>query len=583
MGAIFFSDYWGEVGSGLYRPLTILSYALNMVLVGPGAWGFHAVNVTLHACNALLLFGFLPSLGLSRRTAWLAALLFAVHPLNTESVNMVVGRAELLVVFFVLLGLRTARIRHPLWTFLTGLSYFAGLLSKEHAVTFCAILVLVDLFEAGRKEGMRERLRERMSLYALLAVITGLWLLLRSGVLVMDQPLPPVDNPLVLAPLATRILTALKVQLLYFWKLLVPLRLQAIYTGASVSLVESVFSPWTVTVAVALAGSACLAAYGWAKGRAYGLGILLYAVSFSVTANILFPTAVLMAERFAYLPSAWFCLSLVSIVTGAATGENRRGWQGKGAVMVLASVGSLFLVQTVNRNWDYRSPSRLWESTVATDPRNVKAWMALAESYWEEGRGQEAERALVSATESDPSFPDSYALLGEYRLRLGKPAEAIEAARKGGGGPLANLVLARGHLLLGRPEEALMWLSRMRPVASLRHEYWLTKGEALGKTGDYEGAAAAYDQLKGSAAYREVVILHGLALLRLGRSQDAEGVLRYAAREIPTARAFNLLGVSLASQGKTKEARGFFLKAVELDPHSSEYRNNYERSAVPQR
>ncbi len=580
---IFLSDYWGEVESGLYRPLTILSYAVNRLLLGPGPAGFHAVNVALHACAALLLCGFLSSLGLPRTASWLTASLFALHPVNTESVNVVVGRAELLTACFVFLALWAATARPPLHGAWTGLCYLAGLLCKEHAVTFVALLPLVDLFEGGRRGGWKSVVRKRAPLYALLAVITAAWLLLRSIVLPSDQPLFAVDNPLVSVSLPVRILTALKVQLLYLGKLLVPLRLQAMYTGASVPLVESLFSPWGAAAVLALPAGAVLGLHGWRRARAYGLGIALYAASFAVTANILFVTAVFMAERFAYLPSAWFCLALVSLVSGEA-GPGKGGGRLKTAsALGLAAAGLSFLLLTVHRNGDYRSPVHLWESAVAADPRNVKAWMALGEAYWEEGRREEAERALVAATESDPSFPDSYALLGEYLLRLGRPAEAIEAARKGGDGPLANLVLARGHLLLGRPAEALAWLARVRPVPALRDEYWLARGEALERTGDDEGAAEAYRQLSGSSGYRRAAPRHGLVLLRLGRPEEAEGILRQAAAEAPAAATLNLLGIALAEQGRAAEAREYFSRAMKLDPASPEYRRNYERASGPQR
>src|SRR5204862_509452 len=104
---IFSSHYWyPELQSGdLYRPLTVATYALNYAAGGLNPWGYHAVNVLLHMACSCLVFLLFNRLLASTTAAGFAAVLFAVHPLHTEAVASVIGRAELLAAGSVLAAL----------------------------------------------------------------------------------------------------------------------------------------------------------------------------------------------------------------------------------------------------------------------------------------------------------------------------------------------------------------------------------------------------------------------------------------------------------------------------------------------
>ena len=105
---VFLDDFWGtpmakEQSHKSYRPATVLTFRLNYLLGGLEPWGYHAINVLLHACVCSLYFLVCAScLGCGNRAALTAALLFAVHPVHTEAVTGVVGRAELLSSVFFL-------------------------------------------------------------------------------------------------------------------------------------------------------------------------------------------------------------------------------------------------------------------------------------------------------------------------------------------------------------------------------------------------------------------------------------------------------------------------------------------------
>jgi hypothetical protein len=302
----FQADYWGYgVNSGLHRPLTILSYALNRELFGPGIVAFHAVNVLMHAGVVVLLFLTLSSLGIASLVAWLAAALFAVHPIHTEVLDIVTGRAELLAAGFGLLGWRLALDRPTvLRTAGAGLCYAAALLSKENAAVFPALLMAGDAFV---NRDYRTLWSRRGPLYVSLAFITAAWLAMRSWWLpfahVPINRIYTLDNPLVgLSPMM-RLLGIAKVQVIYLSKLIFPYRLQALYTADTIVLP----SGWFETQVAIILGVALLfgitMVHGWRKKQWYGFGLAFYLVAFAVTANILRLTTFLMAERFAYLRS----------------------------------------------------------------------------------------------------------------------------------------------------------------------------------------------------------------------------------------------------------------------------------------
>jgi len=181
LSAILTADYWGEgVNMNHHRPLTILSYAVNRALFGPGAFSFHLVNVLLHGGVTLVLYETLLALGVGSTVGWAAAALFAVHPIHTETVNIITGRSELLPALFMFLGLLLARRAGRLLLPAVGACHAAALLSKESAVIFPLLLLVSDAF--GERD-LGALLRRRWRLYAQSVALTAAWLAMRQWAL----------------------------------------------------------------------------------------------------------------------------------------------------------------------------------------------------------------------------------------------------------------------------------------------------------------------------------------------------------------------------------------------------------------
>lgn len=496
--AILVSDYWGAgVNSRLHRPLTILSYAGNRALFGPGAFSFHLVNVLLHLGVTLLLYATLLALGLGASVSWPAAALFAVHPIHTETVNIITGRAELLAALFMFLGLLLACRRgrlHHLWV---GISHVAALLSKETGAVFPLLLFLGDAF--GERD-WRGLLRRRWRLYGQSAAVTLAWLALRHWALpaarLAANTVRSLDNPLVALEFPWGPITALKVQILYLGKLLLPARLHAVYVDRTIGPVAGLSDPWWVVVLVVAGGLAALAGLGWRRRQAYALGLAWYAAASLVTANILVITEYLMAERFAYAPSAGFCLTAASLV-GVALGQiGDQKLRRRAAAAVFGTALLLLAGRTLVRNADFRDHIGLWEAETRNAPDSIRAWIFLSGAYQQQARWEDAERALQVAARLDPGLTETWLSFGELYRRQSRDREARDAFRRALDTGMATYEALEGYALsslrLGFPEDALAVLRWLADLYSGRGGYWHLLGMAREAAGDGAGAEEAY-------------------------------------------------------------------------------------------
>src|SRR5260370_6523825 len=238
---IFGHTYWWPYGeSGLFRPLTTLSYLFNYATLGNGenAAGYHWINLLLHAVNVLLVYALGVRLAGWRPAAWTTAL-WAVHPVLTESVTNIVGRADLLAGIGVLGGLllylkSTEHSGWRRWAYLGALAAITavGVFSKESAVMALPVIVL---YEAIWWKERRQALGLVLGSIAMLIPIQAM-LYQRAAVLWSSLPttFPFYDNPIVGAGFVTGRLTALHVMGKYVTLLAWPARLSCDYSWAQI-------------------------------------------------------------------------------------------------------------------------------------------------------------------------------------------------------------------------------------------------------------------------------------------------------------------------------------------------------------
>lgn len=579
---IFLTDYWGpSENSGLYRPLTILSFVMNRWLLGHAAWGYHLINILLHAGVSFLFFCFLRRMGVPQLAGWFAAALFAVHPIHGEPVNELVGRSELLVAAFLLGGLFLARGVSRWQTPAVCLCFAGALLSKEHGIVFLALLPMVDLFCEQSGSAV---LRRRMILYPLLLVIAGFWLYFRNAgierpFLEIQKVYDPFYVPLSSLEWPARVLAALKVQLLYLGKLLVPLSLQGMYPRTTVMPPAPLWSFWTILIVCALGLLLTGLWSGWRRRELWGLAIAGYIICFSPTSNLLILTEVTMADRLAYLPSLWFCLGVAVAVLKCPEMDGL-----KTRTMVIGSLLAIFLLLGWSRSLDFRSPEALWRHDLTINPQNELSSLMLGDELWRQGRVQEAEAEYRRLVTLAPEFNEGLRTYASLLLSQGQPEVAIGYARRAvatgvGRFTAAYMPLADAYIDTGRLDLAYQALEKGRGTHEYRAIYWEILGKFYEAKGDRLAAVQAYGRaLKAFGPWSDDTFRRlARVYLELGYHDKAEAVLRRDVKRHESAEGYNSLGIALALQGKTREARQAFARAVELQPENKSYQENLER------
>jgi len=392
--------YWWPNGeSGLYRPLTTLTYLLNYAILGNAdrPAGYHWINLLLHTGNVLLLFALARRLVKDFWQSFFIAAVWAVHPVLTESVANIVGRADLLAGMATLGGLliyltstEARGWRRLAW--LTGLTTVTavGVFSKESAVV---IVGIVALYEAT----WRNPRRLRGFLFGCLAMspaVIAMWWM-RSRVLAASAPtrFPFQDNPIVGADFWTGRLTAVKVLAKYLGLLVWPAHLSTDYSYAQIPLTDGRLTDWMAWIAVATVAIGVVFLYRWNKTAFFAAGFAF--LTLLPASNLLFPVGTIMAERLLYLPA----IGLSVCLTLALFSAGRRIHLKVFAPVALCLITAGFGARAWARNADWRDDDTLWSAAVRTSPVSFKTHAGLAHALYAEhdldGAIAEDERSLA--------------------------------------------------------------------------------------------------------------------------------------------------------------------------------------------
>ncbi|MBZ5603619.1 MAG: tetratricopeptide repeat protein [Acidobacteriia bacterium] len=568
--AIARGQYWfNNTTSGLYRPLTTLSYLFNYAVLGDAdrPAGYHVLNFALHAVNAALVYAL--GLAIFADPLWALALaaLWGLHPLLVESVTNIVGRADLLAALGVLAGLLCA-IRAAsatgsqrfAWLAGLGAAQAIGLFSKESAAILPAAMLLYDLAWPARNTW-----RRRAPAYAILAVPFAVFFAMRSAAhahLVVNF----AENPLIAADFFTARLTAVKVigkfLLLFLW----PGSLSADYSYNAVPLFGS--ASWEDAKSI-LALAICVAAIVFAlRARARRPAMFFFPLFFfaaiAPTANIAMIVGSIMAERFMYLPAIGLTGCAVLLLTR---------WRPKPALFAIAALCIALGARTYARNFDWSDGVSLWSSAVATQPDAARSHNNLAFEYTRiPGRMPDASAEYRAALRIRPDYPEAHFNLGNALLAAGRLPDAIaefEAAVRAAPAyvearnNLGNALLQSGNLAAAIPE--LHAAVRLRPDYAEAHE---NLGRALFQSQRLPDAVAEFEsavRLRPGDAEAHANL--GSALFQSGRIAAAIVEYQTATRLDPSlADAHYNLANALLQSGRTQEAIDEFETVLKIHP-----------------
>jgi protein O-mannosyl-transferase len=502
-----------------YLPVRDLSTMLDFVVWGTWFGGHHLTSIALYAGAVCAWFAALAALGLERRIAALAALLWAIHPAHAESVAWLAERKGVLSALFAALAVlgyarfRRAEGRALGWLALGAVAAAAAVWSKAPAAFAIAALAPLELVLPERRSWRRSLLG--------LGVIGGvvaaafvpvMWVAMQAQVIGGDDAAP-----------AGWAAMAIGVHGFY-------LRLAALAVPNAVSYPIATDGPSVLDLAVGGIGLVAILAVAIAGGRvgtsstirALRVAAILWLAAWFPISRLVLPlNAVLVADRYLLLPTLGVAIALAAGLARIRKPLLRR--IAIGAVVVASTARALDAQGTS------RSPAYLWERAVASNPADGQAWAAYAEALVEAGRLPDA-FGVVREGLTHSRAPRLLLRKALLVVQLGDRPDALrtmrDAATAGEPRAMSNLALMLLDEGPAAHAEALRWAERgaaLQPMYAPGHR-------ALGKValagGELAIALPAFERAVGleprSAANRYNL---ALVLLRLGRKDEARDQL----------------------------------------------------------
>ncbi len=393
--------------SALYRPVLVISIIVDYWLGGYDPGMYHLTNLVLHLIASGLVFLLLKKLGYKDWLALIFALVFTVHPVNTNTVAWIPGRNDsLLAIFtfasfnFLLDYLQSKHIKD----YARHMGFFAlALLTKENAAVI-PLLFLPYLYLAGK---------EKLTLRAVQALLAGwfatllIWTLIKQAVLIgpaNQAVFVQVKELLMMLPAAAPAI------LLFLGKAIIPVNLSGITVAAQANL------NFGLAAAVLLVLLFVFAKPKRFSMMAFGAGwfILFLLPTFKYTANLLMDNRV-------YLP----LFGLAIVLLEANVIKNIRTGVLAGALIIVLFGAISFRLSDI-----YSNRITFWEHAVKTAPNFAPARSDLANSYLDAGRPQEAEKAFAKAIELNPNYPGAWFGLAAMYFQQGRLADSEKACRR---------------------------------------------------------------------------------------------------------------------------------------------------------
>jgi tetratricopeptide (TPR) repeat protein len=543
---IFTSNVWSFWGTraitNYYRPTMTLGYLFCYKLFGMRAWGFHLVSLLLHVGVVCLVFGLAERLTGDRVYAFVAAALFALHPIHTESVDWIAAVTDLELTFFYLLAfsffLALARPgggrSGPGLVLMLG-AFALALLSKEQAMTLPALATVYEHF--WRSDRGETRASQKMARYGGLWLAGLVYLIVRIHVLGKLAPKSSFRK----LNLAEVVFSAVALAGQYVAKLLWPVRLCAFYVFQAS---QSIFDPRVLAGLLVLVALAGLFFYCWRSPepnvRLSSFHILWFLATLGPVLNAHWVAANVFTERYLYLPSvgaAWLAgLGASKLWSRTASRPAER----KALLLAGVVVGALFAVRTIVRNRDWNNDIVLYTRTLELSPDAYIIANNLGTVYWHQGDRQKAEEVWRAALAQNPNRGDLLNNLGMVAARRKEYAQAIDLLQQAikfkpdEADPHRNLGTV--YRLMGMPGPAEVELRKALELSPLDYRFLNDLGQLYAEE---------------------------------ERLNEAAELFQTSVRNWPNALAYDFLGEIAIKRNVPQEAERDFRAALDLDERDS--------------
>ncbi len=576
---IFTTSVWSFLGgsagvTNYYRPLMLFGYLMCYRGFGANAFVFHLVNLLMHLAVVLLVYKLTARLFGDRNVAILAALIFALHPIHTESVDWVGAVTDIELTLFFLAGfwfylgiprLTTSRPSRRWVGAQAGVlvCMALGLLSKEQAVM---LPVVSTIFEhLYRDDRGRTTIAEKIARYAPAWALVPIYLLVRAHFLGAFMPSPSRSG----LALEKEILSAGALLFQYVAKMLWPARLSAYYVFPGS---WSVLLPQVLGGILVVLASAALFAFCWRRARMVSFGLIWFLVTLLPVLNIrIMPTAA-FAERYLYLPSVGFCWILAWSGTELVKWAELRGKPWRVVIAAAAALlAFLAAARIVVRNRDWRDDVRFYQSALAASPNSYAMHADFGKYYWELGQRQLAEREWRAAAAIEPDAVVVLSNLGlllteeqRYDEAVADLKRAVQIAPNDTG---SHIDLGLAYQKMGLEDDAgreFQTAVRLSPLSILAHDQ-------LGQVNfDEDRFADAEAQFHASLALQpNLAAWFGLGLSRWRQGDTSEAQRDFKAAETlepGDPRVHFMLALLYGADGRYPEAFAEYAQGFKIDP-----------------
>ncbi|MEA3444225.1 MAG: tetratricopeptide repeat protein [Bacteroidota bacterium] len=589
----FFGKKKNLVAGGRYRPLSVVTFAIEYQMFGLRPGFSHFVNIILYALIGIILFKILSYLlAKFKAIKWyfsipfVTTLLFMAHPVHTEVVANIKGRDEimtllgsLIALWYSLKYLDNKQIKYLVYSFI---AFFLAFLSKENTITFLAIIPLAIYFFTDHK------LKDNLITFIPLAVATIIFLAIRQAILGnFSAPVAKelMNNPFLNATEGEKFATIFYTLWMYLKLLFVPHPLTYDYYPKQIPIIGwGDIRAWgSLLIYIALG---IYAIFGLIKKSLLSFGIIFYIATLSVVSNLVFPVGTFMNERFIFISSVGFCLIIAWLLVEKLPLliKNQKSFTNI-LTGILVTIMLLYSVKSISRNRAWADDYTLFTTDAYTSTKSAKGNAAVAALYREQAEAAKlpaekekywklAIKHFSRSVEVYPNYFDVHLDLAVSHFKHNQnmveaEKHLISAFKINSTNPKVMQFSNAIYNELKKPKTKLGFFQKINDLKPDNYQVLYTIGSIYGK--DLQNLPRAIEYFEkaikknpqGIEAIKDLGVAYGFMK---DYNKSIEMSKKAISIDPKDAQIYVNIGVNYRNMGNEAKAKEYFAKAAEWDP-----------------